>query len=798
MELSGRRPILMATVFAVLAAALALFVASSDTPKAEAASFFDITFTVKNCNALPRISPFSDAGFLINGTDTDSDTVADCNPGEGPDNEILTANTITDLTTRLCVPGRSAVPDCPASAGTPNLGAMNFSSVANFIPNGYQINCKGACPATMPSDTLLGADLAVGELAGGGDNSVHLQAATPGDCLSTFPVPFIFFNVALPGIGLVGEPSVAGNPDPRTSANIAFPRNEGQPNRFGAWATGAPPIDGIPNNVSGPGDFKADYDTLSVQQYPSYLIDLFDPDYIPGIGDNADAALPGGAANLPAAVPIAVYGGMTIPDPASADWVPLYFVQFAPGQLANGAGLWTGTHPYLGYTAGLGAPNFAILNDPTAIKSSIGTILDFCSHVRSTTMLLGIGKDPDALGPIVGGHTRFKTPITPADVIYTGTNEARSLRDADGDGRENSFDTCPMTAEPLAPVTFDSDGDGIYDSCDPGPVVPCLPLTCSTNDHDGDGFSNQQDNCPLVANGGPPIHVAGDGQRESELSQLAYPADGGPKSDGIGDTCEATTTWTDVFTNNTGTTVNDLHLVFPTGKRIFSVFAILGGTAPGTWDWQIDGHALNTNAADCATHAADETVDYTATGGTTVPPGGVVTVIVTTCAPQTSLSVTAQWTLGGVNTGSPFVVINTGDPNTPNGTFMINTQTFPKTIHKGNGALGCANGIWEDTDCDGFTRLWEVYSGTTPADNCNADVTLHNEVVDAWAPDNNDSMKADLSDILAYIPVYGTTPTTTAIANHPEGSVRYDMNSSNKIDLSDILMFIPYFNVTCV
>ncbi len=522
MQSSGQHPIRVLVAFlAVAAAALILFWASSDARPTEALNNFDATFTVKNCNALPPIAPWTGAfpGYPggIDGADLTGpggaggpDGIADCTPGQSPTAEILATNTTADLTNRLCLPGRVSVADCAASAFGPNLGAKNFSSVINYVPNGYQINCKGACPGSMASDAGLGADLDVGEFVGGGDNSVNLQAATQGQCTSNFNVPFFFYNVALPD-----TPA-----DPRASGNIAFPRNEGQPDRNGAWLVGAVPPDGGADNVTDANaDNKADSGTTALANYPSYLLDLFDPDFLPGTGDNAD-----GGANLIPVLPIAVYGGLTQPVPASTDWTALYFVQFAPGALATGTGLWTTPHPFSRTAAALGAPNVAVLNDPTAVKGSVSAIQDFCTVVRSTTMLVGTGGN---------GHTRFKTPT--AAGTYFSQNIVVSQRDADGDGRENAFDTCALTSD--GPATWDTDLDGINDSCDPDPGVSC----CS-GDFDGDGFSNEQDNCPQVDNGVAPTDPGDNGQKDSELGVASYASaapDGGVKTDSIGDLCEA-------------------------------------------------------------------------------------------------------------------------------------------------------------------------------------------------------------------------------------------------------------------
>jgi hypothetical protein len=115
----------------------------------------------------------------------------------------------------------------------------------------------------------------------------------------------------------------------------------------------------------------------------------------------------------------------------------------------------------------------------------------------------------------------MRTPPTNGTRIYGGWSF--SQRDADGDGLDNTLDTCALVANSGA----DSDGDGIDNACDTNP-----PGGTSTDD-DGDGFANRQDNCPVTANGGAL-------QRSSEHEQphiLAAP-DGGPKSDAIGDACD--------------------------------------------------------------------------------------------------------------------------------------------------------------------------------------------------------------------------------------------------------------------
>jgi hypothetical protein len=102
-----------------------------------------------------------------------------------------------------------------------------------------------------------------------------------------------------------------------------------------------------------------------------------------------------------------------------------------------------------------------------------------------------------------------------------------------------------------------------------------------------------------------------------------------------------------------------------------------------------------------------------------------------------------------------------------------------------------------DFDCDGFPSVVKVgnrgsegYAGTLPNTACMVNATPNNEPTpDAWPVDNNDDRKAGLSDILAYIPVFG--------AIVPPGPARFDINEDGTIGLQDILVFIPFYNLSC-
>jgi hypothetical protein len=151
----------------------------------------------------------------------------------------------------------------------------------------------------------------------------------------------------------------------------------------------------------------------------------------------------------------------------------------------------------------------SILNDPTATAIAISPIHDFCTPLVVNTMLLGTA---------VGGGTRYLTPTAgTAGINFFSYGQ----RDADGDGKENAFDTCPVTVN----TNLDSDTDGIDNACDPG--AP------GGTDADADGYANRQDNCPLVSN-----NPNTDTEGNPATSYLAVAPDGGPKGDSIGDACD--------------------------------------------------------------------------------------------------------------------------------------------------------------------------------------------------------------------------------------------------------------------
>jgi hypothetical protein len=215
--------------------------------------------------------------------------------------------------------------------------------------------------------------------------------------------------------------------------------------------------------------------------------------------------------------------------PGVTDWIVLNFVVFPPG---------TQLPELPSFDAAFGYPAVVVLQNSEAPPSQ-SAISDFCSPLNVTTFTFGYSRDnpctppapvPLGLCPARPGVDPSAAPVNDPDGCDSDLDEsgciirknppagsyatityAASQRDADGDGHENSLDTCPFDAEPAwnprdADATYDADGDGLTTACDPlpGNPSPASSQSCPSGttgpDQDQDCFSNRQDNCPLVGN----------------------------------------------------------------------------------------------------------------------------------------------------------------------------------------------------------------------------------------------------------------------------------------------------------
>ncbi len=128
--------------------------------------------------------------------------------------------------------------------------------------------------------------------------------------------------------------------------------------------------------------------------------------------------------------PRARYFGSTF-IPSASTTVILNFVFFDPG---------TSPNPDLPLDPRLGYPNVTVLQDPTVVAP--GLITDFCTPLTANTTVFAIRKDNPNTGT-GGGNVVRQNPAS--DGSFNFLNWARSQRDADGDGVENTLDTCPFT-----------------------------------------------------------------------------------------------------------------------------------------------------------------------------------------------------------------------------------------------------------------------------------------------------------------------------------------------------------------
>ncbi|MCH7999276.1 MAG: hypothetical protein IIA91_07335 [Chloroflexi bacterium] len=97
-----------------------------------------------------------------------------------------------------------------------------------------------------------------------------------------------------------------------------------------------------------------------------------------------------------------------------------------------------------------------------------------------------------------------------------------------------------------------------------------------------------------------------------------------------------------------------------------------------------------------------------------------------------------------------------------------------------------------DLDCDGFTIAVETYMGTLPMDACANTPSGDDEgLPNAWPYDRDDNQRADLADVLGYIPVFNSF---SPIAPYDP---QFDLDASGGITLGDVLSYIPVFNLTC-
>ena len=278
-----------------------------------------------------------------------------------------------------------------------------------------------------------------------------------------------------------------------------------------AWTNTA----NLPPDVN-PANGKPDY----LDKYPHFLNLMLDPD--------------GPAGPKPPLVPWSRFAGHA---KVSTSWMLIEVVILSPGQIATLPSIKAQMGPGLGWAV------LTVLNNPVDQIEAPGAVSDFCTSLQSVTTLYGVTKAGGVYG-VAGGATSQTNPIAGSGILGTNTHLNRtysqSERDYDNDGHENDMDPCFYIPDPLwdprwgglggncvVPGAGDADCDGTPDTCDPAPAV-------ANPDQDNDGYNNQQDICPLVADGPLPVPA----QNQLDSDGLVENVDKGPKPDSIGNACD--------------------------------------------------------------------------------------------------------------------------------------------------------------------------------------------------------------------------------------------------------------------
>jgi hypothetical protein len=636
-------------------------------------------------------------------------------------------------------------------------------------------------------------------LAQGAAAGTHTWQATlglsNGPCSTAATITVDLFNIAMPDNEL----------DPRASSNIVFPKAQGTADRFGGWAVGAPPGGAGTAPLDANGDGRAEAGSLAVQNYPSYLLDLADPD---------------GAGLINPVLPVAVYGGLS---KINGEWMPFYFVQYRSGDLPTA---FSGKvpNPYAGMVASVGHPLHAVSGDPTATVASPTSITDVCSPSTATT----------TFNDTVGGVTRAANSSSAG--TYLTLAWRASQRDLDNDRFENNIDSCPMIANVEDPrATSGADGDMLDSACDPSPGT-------GNSDADADGVVNALDNCPLIANAS---------QVDGELAYppaWAVPAfDGGPMADHIGTGCD--TGSITITQNNKTTTITSSSTVanghFHVDARVLAhCYGGIDGDGDGyctTQDNADSGSCASTTPVSCRVRhsawtttaafahlleldtdrAGGDTTTASDGSGSAVPcsvrpscmptiacPGGLTDVcpekgfdsdFLETYVGSNPAQACAQDTTVNNEPYDSWAYDKVDDTRSSLSDVTSIGPVFGKFINA-NVAYGTAITLAADQDPgtggdqDATTTQAILYYSSTGDPAVVGDIiNIDNESMKVWAVD---TAANTVSVIRGWWGSLGTTHAAGATINKAAGS-RHDINGDGLMSLSDVTAYGPFFGKQC-
>jgi hypothetical protein len=122
------------------------------------------------------------------------------------------------------------------------------------------------------------------------------------------------------------------------------------------------------------------------------------------------------------------------------------------------------------------------------------------------------------------------------------------------------------------------------------------------------------------------------------------------------------------------------------------------------------------------------------------------------------------------------IAINDNCPDWPNPSQALPPWTIPN----------------DDSDCDGFSRVRESFTGTLPRDRCmNTPGIGDEDPPDAWPPDFNDNQLVNGADWLTFNNKFGSSPPG------PPYAVRWDLNMNGIINGADMLHLNQFMSKRC-
>jgi hypothetical protein len=695
-------------------------------------------------------------------------------------NDSITGNVPTRFKTGICG-------DDPAPAGsiTQNLNPLLLTMLTQLTNTGpaveeqdaIQIDCRltqglgdvygtplNECPVKagqrLPCELTLDVDYDMFPPAQPGEQTVRLLPV---------PVFFIPSNFTWSSDTEIPNGTVVGSGDFRIRADILGSLGTAPCNVDLQFATVAGKEGGIPGSSP---DSNSSADVTNPMVWPNDL--------------NAERALvEGSLAVIPGVPTVQLWSRTVIPIVSASESIPLNVLtwQITDPFFATLTGAKWVIVAFPGDAVGPDLPGLSggdpDADDPPEIE------LTTCAPNNLSLAWTGLA----GTQPMISCDTAG-TPMTWALVDPDAVNVARDegprstlgtcTADGDGDGLSNN-------AEPIYgtnPASADTDGDGAQDGPDNCRLVP----NASQLNSDGDAYGDACDNCPSVVNAG---------QEDSESDGVGNVCDNCPTtsnltqanddSDGLGNACDNCPTVT-----NAAQTDSDAD---GTGDGCDNCEGLPNGNQANA-----DNDPFGDACDFCPQHASATQVNSD---------GDAIYDACDNCPSVSNASQANTDTDGfGDDCDNCITVFNALQENSdadPLGDSCDNCPAIENVGQEnadgdnlGDVCDACPgfSTDWpvlpNDTDCDYYANVSEVFVGTLPAQGCSATPERGDESgADAWPVDTDDNQLANTLDLVPW--VYAL--------NHndpePEYSTRLDLNGDSRINTLDLVGYAILLNKSC-